>query len=167
MLPSNHSAIFVNDFNSPKQLADYLTFLNENDAEYNKFLEWKTTGITNRYFLKLMKERSWSIVDTWKSGSTNFVEDFECFVCNRVHENLKRKNLGEKEILHIVDKSHLECPEPKAFYVTDFGWNYDHQYTGYVAEAVRYFADQNMAYTAGEFNAKVSEIQYNNKEGWF
>ena len=40
----NHSVIKVRDFKSPKLLADYLKYLGNNEAEYNKYLEWKWKG---------------------------------------------------------------------------------------------------------------------------
>ena len=48
-LPGNllHSVIKVRDFKSPKYLADYLKFLDTNETEYNKYLEWKWKGIGN------------------------------------------------------------------------------------------------------------------------
>ena len=48
-LPGNlrHSVIKVRDFKSPKHLADYLKFLDMNEIEYKKYLEWKWKGIGN------------------------------------------------------------------------------------------------------------------------
>ena len=36
--------IKVKDFQTPKHLADYLTYLSHNEAAYNKYLEWKYKG---------------------------------------------------------------------------------------------------------------------------
>ncbi|KAJ7381697.1 hypothetical protein OS493_039544 [Desmophyllum pertusum] len=48
-LPGNllHSVIKVRDFKSPRNLSDYLKYLNNNETEYNKYLEWKWKGIGN------------------------------------------------------------------------------------------------------------------------
>ena len=48
-LPGNlrHAVIKVRDFTSPKLLAEHLKYLSHNEAEYNKYLEWKQTGIGN------------------------------------------------------------------------------------------------------------------------
>jgi len=39
-----HSYIDANDFESPKELAEYLEFLDKNDREYEEYLAWKKTG---------------------------------------------------------------------------------------------------------------------------
>ena len=48
-LPGNlrHAVIKVRDFKNPKLLAQYLKYLTHNEAEYNKYLEWKQIGIGN------------------------------------------------------------------------------------------------------------------------
>lgn len=38
-----HSVIDANKFASAKELADYINYLDSNDDEYNKYLEWKKT----------------------------------------------------------------------------------------------------------------------------
>ena len=40
----NHSVIKARDFKSPQLLADYIKHLSNNEAEYNKYLEWKWKG---------------------------------------------------------------------------------------------------------------------------
>ena len=39
-----HSYIHVDDFDSPKELADYLHLLDKNDQLYNEYFQWKGTG---------------------------------------------------------------------------------------------------------------------------
>ena len=48
-LPGNlkNAVIKVRNFQSPKVLAEYLKNLSTNEAEYNKYLEWKWKGIGN------------------------------------------------------------------------------------------------------------------------
>jgi len=47
-----HSFIHVDDFSSPKELADYLNLLDQNDALYNQYFEWRGTGqFINTYFM--------------------------------------------------------------------------------------------------------------------
>ena len=46
-LPGNlkNAIIKVSDYESPQKLAEHLKYLSENETAYNKYLEWKTTGI--------------------------------------------------------------------------------------------------------------------------
>eukprot|EP00058_Branchiostoma_floridae_P000548 XP_002586036.1 hypothetical protein BRAFLDRAFT_273851 [Branchiostoma floridae] len=41
------SFIHVDDFNSPKELANYLKYLDQNDDEYNQYFAWKTQPPNN------------------------------------------------------------------------------------------------------------------------
>ncbi|XP_055947249.1 glycoprotein 3-alpha-L-fucosyltransferase A-like [Argiope bruennichi] len=46
-----HSYIHVDDFASPKELAEYLSILDKNDTLYNEYFRWKGTGeFINTYF---------------------------------------------------------------------------------------------------------------------
>ena len=46
-LPGNlkNSIIRVSDFNSPKELAEYLNYLNNNETAFNEYLKWKEIGL--------------------------------------------------------------------------------------------------------------------------
>ncbi|XP_074600068.1 glycoprotein 3-alpha-L-fucosyltransferase A-like [Brevipalpus obovatus] len=50
-----NSFIHVDDFKSPKELANYLKTLDANDSLYNKYFEWKGTGefINTRFWCRL------------------------------------------------------------------------------------------------------------------
>lgn len=163
ILPDKHSAILIEDFESPKELAAYLKYLDQNDEEYNKYLRWKDTGVTNKFLRDEMEQRTWSITETWRAGRTNFIEDFECFVCERVHENLKLVERGKPEVKYIANISHLECPKPKSFFSESQNWEFHYEHEKDVAETLRYFSDINYKYTPGDFYAKLSEIQYKKK----
>eukprot|EP00061_Rhincodon_typus_P006499 g27202.t1 len=59
-LPSNKSAILVEGFSHPKELAEYIMHLDSNDQEYGVFLEWKWKGPkSNEKLLTAMKDRKW------------------------------------------------------------------------------------------------------------
>ncbi|XP_052816699.1 alpha-(1,3)-fucosyltransferase 10-like [Mya arenaria] len=167
ILPDDHSAIIIDDFKSPKELANYLNFLDRNDQEYNKYLSWKKTGVTNPLLKEMLSNRSWSIVETWKYGRTNFIEDFECLVCNRLHSNIKLANQGKPEKVFIADESHLVCPRPEEFSSGYNSWLDDWNQNVILAEAARYFADKNLPITKGDLHAKQSEISYQKKNSWF
>ena len=108
-LPSNKSAIIVDNFDSPKDLADYLKFLAENDEEYNKYLQWKETGVTNKRLLDSVKKRPWGN----EQGDT-FASDFECFVCDYIHNSAKHTGHSEVQTKRsvtprVADRSHFNC----------------------------------------------------------
>ena len=169
ILPDDHSAILIEDFKSAEELAAHLKYLDQNDDVYNKYLQWKTTGVANKYLRDELEQRTWSIKDTWKPGQSNFIEEFECFVCERVHENLKLTIRGKQPIQYIANKSHLECPEPKTFFNKRFmnlDWLNTYHGLDADAETLRYFADKNIKITTGEYHAKISEIR-SKKNKWF
>lgn len=73
----------------PKKLAQYLKWLDKNDWEYLKYLEWKLKReISNVNLVTALKERQWGVQDI---GQDNFIDVFECMVCNRVWENIHRQ----------------------------------------------------------------------------
>ncbi len=108
--PDDHSLIMVDDFASPQALADYLKYLDNNDAEYGKFLAYKNHGVTNQRLIDHMTEREWFVRD--KTGKKrNFIEGFECNVCNRVH---KRLNAGKSSLpQEIANRSHYNYSDVK------------------------------------------------------
>lgn len=56
LVAPKHSFIHVDDFESPKLLAEYLKMLDNDDKEYNEYFEWKDTGtIVNdtKYYCRL------------------------------------------------------------------------------------------------------------------
>ena len=66
-MPGEHSIINVKDYSSPKvlffggkiidfqELGEYLTFLNENEEEYQKYFEWKKFGFSKNFLDKFNK----------------------------------------------------------------------------------------------------------------
>ncbi|XP_076805862.1 4-galactosyl-N-acetylglucosaminide 3-alpha-L-fucosyltransferase FUT6-like [Clavelina lepadiformis] len=52
------SFIFVEDFKSPKDLAEYLLYLDKNDTEYRKYFRWREdVSMTDEKMIKLTKEK--------------------------------------------------------------------------------------------------------------
>ena len=100
--PSDRSIIVADDFATPQELADYLKFLDGNDAEYEKFLTWKHKGVTNKRLLESYHAREWYI----DNEGTSFIEGFQCYVCDQLH---LRKKKGNKTPI-IADRSHYDCP---------------------------------------------------------
>ncbi|CAG5135651.1 unnamed protein product [Candidula unifasciata] len=116
-LPSNTSALVITDFNSAEHLAKHLQYLNNKDMEYDKLQRWKDTGVSNQLLHNILSTRVWSPDDdkTWTPDHVNFVEAFECFICKRVHENLKRVSRGEETVQWKANVDHYGCPKPMKF----------------------------------------------------
>jgi len=55
--PAPKSFINVHDFPSVDELAEYLTFLSNNEAEYNQYLTWKKNGISESFIEKAEQHR--------------------------------------------------------------------------------------------------------------
>ncbi|XP_033114209.1 alpha-(1,3)-fucosyltransferase 10-like isoform X2 [Anneissia japonica] len=110
--PTEKSAILIDDFKNPQNLAEYLLYLDKNVDEYNKYLEVKQTGkITNSMLVETMRKREWGVDDY---NRMNFIDGFECMVCNSLHDDieaLKRKRYRK----HVAQPNHLDCPKPELY----------------------------------------------------
>ena len=120
--PSDHSIIVADDYASPQELAQYLQYLDQNDKEYEKYLEFKKTGITNQRLLEHVRERVW---DGYRphddrdhhheSTGTNHIEAYECYVCDKVLERREMARNGVDPLPSIVaNMSHYNCPSPSS-----------------------------------------------------
>ena len=109
--PTNHSVIVADDFSSPKALAEYLHYLDENDKEYEKYLEYKRTGITSPLLLGHMHVRKW-VVDYIEEG-INFIDGFECHVCDQIHRRLRLQSEGLDPLPLVASGAHYNCLHPR------------------------------------------------------
>ncbi|XP_056294794.1 alpha-(1,3)-fucosyltransferase 11 isoform X1 [Pseudoliparis swirei] len=132
-LPSNRSAIIIDDFPSPKALADFLKRLDEDDQEYAKYLEFKSPGrTTNTRLLEALESREWGVNDMSKP---NYLNGFECYVCDqenarvaaeRAYRKAPKKNPPPRSAT--ANNSHMGCPLPRPGYghahelPADDGW---------------------------------------------
>ncbi|KAJ6661773.1 hypothetical protein lerEdw1_013295 [Lerista edwardsae] len=120
-MPDDHSIILIDDFGSPKELAEYLHFLDNNSDEYLKYLQYKSPGgITNKFLLENMEKREWGVNDM---TLPNYLNGFECFVCDKENarvaaERNYKKSYGKVVAPepHIAQLSHMGCPPPAPGY---------------------------------------------------
>lgn len=110
-MPNNHSIILVDDFQNPRDLADFIKKLDNNDEEYSKYLEFKEKGVINKRLLSTMRKRPWG----HSFEEQNYVTGFECFVCDRIHENIKRKASQLTENQFVASQVHYGCPRPEKY----------------------------------------------------
>jgi hypothetical protein len=98
------------DFSSPKELAQYLHDHNSDNTKYRSFLKHKlgdnSEKITNRRLISALKVRKWGVDNDFEKG--NFIEHFECFVCEQEHN----KRNGERTKISDISKTHYNCPIP-------------------------------------------------------
>lgn len=106
------SIIVADDFDSPQALARFLLNLDKNEAEYNRYLDFKRTGVTNKRLLDHFHRREW-VVDGKGEGG-NFIDGFECFVCDTLYRR-KKEGTGkrqEQELRMVANSSHYHCLHP-------------------------------------------------------
>lgn len=101
-LPNNKSAILLQDFPSPELLVEHIMKLSKNDSLYEEYLEHKTKRLINNQ--RLIEEY---IQRPYQTDALETIEEFECFVCKKLHE--KKNGVNET---NIVDKKHYNCPKP-------------------------------------------------------
>ncbi|XP_053547977.1 alpha-(1,3)-fucosyltransferase 11 [Bombina bombina] len=116
-MPNHLSIIRIDDFASPKHLADFILSLDADDEAYLKYLDYKKPGgITNKFLLDNMEKREWGVNDM---TSPNYLNGFECFVCDKEnarvasekeHKKTRRKTPAPEP--RIAGHSHMGCPMP-------------------------------------------------------
>ncbi|OWF36239.1 alpha-(1,3)-fucosyltransferase 10-like [Mizuhopecten yessoensis] len=168
-LPSDKSALVVDDFPSVEKLAATIKNMDENDYIYDEYLNFKTdkNGITNKNLLQILNEREWSMngEDRSKKFGNHFA-GFECFMCRKVHENIRRESEGNPPLISVAGKDHYGCPRPKSFneqgqYVEN-NKNYDSVYTQshFSAIAFRHFYDtSNITFTNRDVNQLADTLK--------
>lgn len=113
-VPSNQSVIFIDNFSTPKDLADFVKFLDEDDNEYEKYLQFKNSeaDFENIFLKEHLINRSWGE----DREHSDFIRAFECHVCKTVaerYEHEKQATLSTPPLPpKIADSSHLRCPQP-------------------------------------------------------
>ncbi|XP_071586413.1 alpha-(1,3)-fucosyltransferase 10 isoform X1 [Heliangelus exortis] len=157
-LPSNKSAILVSSFSHPRELAHFIKTLDTNDQEYESYLQWKLKGeISNPRLFAAMKERKWGVQDITQD---NYIDTFECMVCNRVWENIRRKEKGLLPQRWKAQANHLSCPKPEAFWFSSSNpgwtslremWIPNFEQSKREAWALRHLVERNRNFTAQEF----------------
>ncbi|XP_033752113.1 alpha-(1,3)-fucosyltransferase 10-like [Pecten maximus] len=154
-LPSDKSALVIEDYPSVQNLAQEIKLLDENDFMYDEFVSFKTDGISNKNLLQVLNDREWSVSGMDRSKKFyNHFSGFECFICRKIHENMLRESKMKSPVISVARKDHYGCPRPKSFneqgkYVAD-NENYDSVYTysRHMAMAFRHFYDtSNITYT--------------------
>ncbi|XP_032665771.1 alpha-(1,3)-fucosyltransferase B [Odontomachus brunneus] len=105
-LPNNKSAISILDFVEPLQLANFLHKLVENNSAYEEYLHHKLGEreyrVTNDRLLHFLERRPAGVSNEFG----NYVEAFECFICEQIQNNRKSQ-------VDIVTERQYNCPLPR------------------------------------------------------
>lgn len=120
-MPNERSAIIIDEFPTPRALAEYLLHLDENDDEYRKYLEFKSPkGVTNAGLLEALERREWGVNDMSKP---NYLNGFECHVCDQENARLAAERAHRKAPKtnrppqwKMANNSHMGCPLPSPGY---------------------------------------------------
>ena len=131
-MPDNRSVIMIDDFESPQKLAEFIKYLDSNDTEYERYLQFKTSiGITNRFLLDHMLNRDWGVNDFKK---LDMITGFECYVCHKLTERYKveKRHKADPSIRLlppvVADISHLHCPQPHPAFIDETKLDTDDSY---------------------------------------
>uniref|UniRef100_A0A8C5LZE7 GDP-fucose protein O-fucosyltransferase n=1 Tax=Leptobrachium leishanense TaxID=445787 RepID=A0A8C5LZE7_9ANUR len=157
-LPSNKSAIVVDKNASPKKIADYIKQLDSNDTLYMEYIGWKLQGhISNNILTRALRDRKWGVQDILQE---NYIDAFECMVCNRVWNNMHQEEKGLPTNQWKAEPSHLNCPGPEPFpflskltlktSMRDM-WKPSFEQSKKEAKALRILVDRNKNFTNQEF----------------
>lgn len=144
-LPNNKSAVLIDDFQTPKELAEFLLNLNENDIEYETYLQHKRldqqSAITNHILLHQLATRPYQ--------TKTLIPDFECFICsNRFEKRItKGYECGETLIF----------PQMEGKRVTDLDWQSYVKQGKCEAETLQYFLSKNVPYSEHDFTSSLIE----------
>lgn len=154
-LPNNKSAILIDDFKSPKELAEFLLNLNENDNEYNTYLRHKSFDklpVTNQRLLNHLATRPYR--------TKSLVQDFECFVCSN--------NFGKRITKGYECDEKLIFPQMEEKRVTELDWQSYVKQGKCEAETLEYFLSKNVPYSDQEFtNALFRRYDHGLCEIWW
>lgn len=112
-----------------------------------------------------MGDRTWAINDFTKP---NFVTNFECCICERLHEQMKRSKSMET-VTHQATVDHYGCPKPTRFrdeplgnleqVETDGYWNYEWIGGQYRAKAVAQLISENKVFTSSDVDDRAYKLR--------
>jgi len=118
LLPNDKSAILVQDYASPAELATHIKKINSNDSEYGTYLQHKKDHnrgkslIKNKNLVDMVAKRRWGVSRKQQREFGTFVAKFQCHVCEKVARNVKFTNIGFRPLPYDANADHFGCPSP-------------------------------------------------------
>lgn len=114
-----------------------------------------------------MRDREWGIND-W--NKPNFVDAFECTVCRRIHENIRREQQGEQTRTYQANWNHYGCPKPLKFSdnppgnltrVEEAYWGEGWERSACVAKALKKLIESGQLFTQFDLFSLANELRSN------
>ncbi|XP_060583296.1 alpha-(1,3)-fucosyltransferase 10-like [Ruditapes philippinarum] len=172
-LPTNKSAIMVDDFEDVEDLVKYIRLLDTNDKLYKQYISFKDESIEKNKLKQILQSRDWSPEFCSKSSKNSMGQiktqynsiftGYECFICNKVHEYIKT----DSKIVFQVNSSDYSCPSPRRFdesgrysVHTDM-WAAEWQYGKHEAKAMSLLYERGKTMTQREFSKFVKDTMNN------
>ncbi|XP_046571373.1 alpha-(1,3)-fucosyltransferase 10-like isoform X2 [Haliotis rubra] len=107
-LPAEKSAIVITDFDNIEDVARHINYLDQHDDEYEKYLQYKKTGIQNEYLIEVERKKA-------LSDGIDIFRKFECFLCRKLHDAIRNHNADEDATVSQGERTHYGCPTPLMF----------------------------------------------------
>lgn len=87
-----NSYIHVDEFESPKELAEYLHRLDKDDELYNSYFKWKVWILKKKIVCEIIF--GWKLlIPIFLQGTGEFINTyFWCRLCSMLHDDLQSKN---------------------------------------------------------------------------
>lgn len=157
-LPYSYSAILVDDFSSPRALAEYIKRVNRDENlywyhtqhKYDKEQPIKNSELLHRIYRQYFL-------------SANHQSDFECYVCTfHQKNNLQKDNNNVALKIKTASQNHFNCgalkypkgiPIPKKHKLRNW-----FNYGKCEASALNSFMYRNTPFTKNDLNIKIREI---------
>ncbi|XP_071108215.1 alpha-(1,3)-fucosyltransferase 10-like [Haliotis cracherodii] len=153
-LPAEKSAIVITDFKNIEDVARHINYLDQHDEEYEKYLQYKKTGIKNKYLMEVNRKMT-------LTEGTGIFRKFECFLCQKLHDAIR--NQDEDAPVSKGERRHYGCPAPMSFNVNGHyvvprnSRNSAYEKARHRSKAIKYFHDRNI-------NATFDDIENYSKD---
>ncbi len=164
-MPNPMSVIKLAEIKNPKSLADYLILLHKDESMYSGFLKHKPSYNEN-YFTLLTNTQLLKF-----NLNENYLDRFECVVCERVAKNEKIIKLGFKGYPYHSNENKLSCPAPKSILSSlglkhrkDSGiWQRKWIRSKYESDAIRKFDLYGANFTRAAYEVEILKLGRHDK----
>jgi len=170
-IPNPGSIISVQNYSSVEEVAGLVNSINGDDQLYMTYLRHKTEQVVENLHLKqLLQHREWGVSTEQQIQLGNSVRQFQCFVCNRINENMKYQKIGFAPVKYRADAAHYGCPMATHPITKQVDMEYVHTRdwyrTKFAVEILRDLLDKRETISADQFNHRILDrwIRYFNEE---